>query len=330
MSFYFPWAFLLVIFILFLFSKKRKNNIALSYSNTKPLSLMGSTFRLKYHTPVLKMLRALSLLLIITALARPRTALENIWQESEAVDIMLIVDVSSSMLAEDFSINNTRYSRLEVVKRVIKDFIGEREQDRIGIIAFAGEPMIVCPLTTDYSVLNEFLEYVKVGILPDNTAIGDAVGFGVNRIKKSAAKSKIMILLTDGGNNAGMIDPLLAADLAASQNIKVYTIGAGKNGPVPYPIDNPYFGKSYQYVEFPVDEELLKKIADKTGGKFYRATSTEDLKDIYSEINKLEKTKIKTSKTLEYKEIFPFFLIPGILILLLEVLLSNTVFLRAP
>ena len=330
MSFYFPWAFLLIFLVIYYFFRKERKQVALSYGSIKPVRELPQTFKTKYGGRLLKILRALSLLLMITALSRPRTSLENIWQESEAVDIMLIVDVSSSMLAEDFSIGSTRYSRIDVVKRVIKDFIAEREQDRIGIVAFAGEPMIVCPLTTDYSVLSEFLETVRVGMLPDNTAIGDAVGFGVNRIRKSMAKSRIIILLTDGANNAGMIDPVLSADLAAAKNIKVYTIGAGKNGPVPFPIDNPFFGKSYQYVETPVDEGLLKKIADKTGGKYYRATSTEDLKDIYSEINRMEKTKIKTSKSLEYKERFPYFLIPGILLLLLELLLSNTVFLKVP
>ncbi|MBN2143864.1 MAG: VWA domain-containing protein, partial [Candidatus Aureabacteria bacterium] len=227
-------------------------------------------------------------------------------------------------------LGNRRYNRLEVVKRVIADFIAEREQDRIGVVMFSGEPMTLCPLTTDYSVLTEFLEGVHVGILPDGTAIGDAVAFGVNRLKKSKSRSRIMILLTDGDNNAGQIDPVLSGDLARTQNVKVYTIGAGSDGPVPYPVNDPIFGKSYQNVIFPLNESLLKDIAKKTNGFYFRATDTESLKNIYEEINRMEKTKSKTSVSTEYREIFGWFLWPAMLLLCLEIFLAHTLFLRVP
>jgi Ca-activated chloride channel family protein len=216
-----------------------------------------------------------------------------------------------------------------VVKRVLEDFIAEREQDRIGIVMFAGSAMTVCPLTTDYAVLTRFLERVRTGILPDNTAIGEAVAFSVNRLKKAKGASRVMILLTDGANNAGTIQPLLGAELAAAKRIKVYTIGAGKKGRVPYPV-NTVFGRQYDYVEIPIDETLLRRIAKKTGGKYFRATSTEGLREIYREIDKMEKTRVKIARSVEYREMFPFFLVPGILALLIEIVLTNTVFLRIP
>lgn len=332
MSFHFPWMLLFLLLLPLLFRKTKERHLSLSFSHT---GLFNALAHIKspaflYHSLFQKVLRALILVLFIMAIARPRTSKENLWEESEAVDILMIVDVSTSMLAEDFELNGKRFSRLEVVKRVISDFVSERAQDRIGVAMFAGEPMIVCPLTTDYNVLNEFLSQVRIGILPDKTAIGDALAFGINRLTHSQAKSKIVILLTDGDSNAGKIDPLLAADLASSQKVKVYTIGAGKRGLVPYPVNDPFFGKRYENVEIPINEEALTQIADKTGGKFYRATSSEGLKAIYEEINTMEKTKIKTTTTVEYQEKFYWFLIPGMLLLLLELFLTHFYFIRIP
>ena len=287
MTFQYPLIFLLALVLPLILKKSGEKICSLGYGNLTLIENLKTSFRLRIRDPLLKGLRIASALLFITALARPRLAEDNIWQETEGVDILLIVDASSSMLAEDFTLANKRYNRLEVVKRVITDFIGEREQDRIGVEMFSAEPMTLCPLTTDYAVLTEFLEGVHVGILPDGTAIGDAVAFGVNRMKKSKARSKIMILLTDGDNNAGQIDPALSADLAQTQKIKIYTIGAGSDGPVPYPLHDPMFGTSYQNVVFPLNEPLLKNIAEKTNGRYFRATDTESLKNIYEEINRL-------------------------------------------
>lgn len=330
MNFAFPWAFVLFLILPWVVRRPASGrNRSAFYGDLDVVKTLGATRKARLAGPVLRALRTLSLVLLVTALARPRSALESVWQESEGVDILLVVDVSSSMLAEDFSIGKRRYSRLEVVKRVLEDFIAEREQDRIGIVMFAGSAMTVCPLTTDYAVLTRFLERVRTGILPDNTAIGEAVAFSVNRLKKAKGASRVMILLTDGANNAGTIQPLLGAELAAAKRIKVYTIGAGKKGRVPYPV-NTVFGRQYDYVEIPIDETLLRRIAKKTGGKYFRATSTEGLREIYREIDKMEKTRVKIARSVEYREMFPFFLVPGILALLIEIVLTNTVFLRIP
>jgi Ca-activated chloride channel family protein len=330
MSFHFPWAFILLIFLPWFYLRKKGEFSAINFGSVSLLKPNVQSVKLKYMETILKILRFLSLFLIICALARPRTSKENVWEETEGIDILLVLDVSSSMLAEDFTINRKPYSRLEVVKSVVGEFISEREQDRIGIVMFAGEPMTLCPLTTDYGVLNEFLDHAKIGVLPDGTAIGDSMAFGINRLKNAKGKSKVIILLTDGANNAGQLDPLLSADLAASKNIKVYTIGVGRKGKVPMPTMDPFRGKQYVLVEMRIDEDLLKQIAKKTGGQFFRATSTEGLREIYNDIDKMEKTKAKTSKTVEYNEKFKWFLIPGMILLLIEIILTNTIFLRVP
>ncbi len=329
-SFANPWVFALLLLLFFLWGQKEKGNRSLLYGNLDLLKTLPVSLRLRWSRPILKILRILVLLLLVTALARPRIAKENVKQEVDAVDIMLAVDVSTSMLAEDFTIRGKRFNRLDVVKKVMSDFIDERKEDRIGLVMFAGEAMTVCPLTSDYGVLKDFLDTVQARVLQDGTAIGEGLAFAVNRLKKSKSKSKVTILLTDGDNNAGQVDPELAADIAATHKIKVYTICAGSDGPVPFPVEYPLVGVRYVPTVFPINEKLLKTIAQKTKGQYFRATNTEALKNIYEQINQLETTKIEVSKTTEYREIFFLFLIPALLLLCLEVGLSQTLFLRVP
>ncbi len=329
MSFYFPLAFLLLLLLPVIYWKKKRKSPSLSFGNTSLLSNLKPTFKTRYYFICTTGIKIAAFILLITALARPRIEKASVWHNTEGIDIMLTIDVSSSMKALDFMLRDKRYNRLEVVKNVVADFIEKRENDRLGIVIFAGETMMLCPLTTDYGVLSEFLERAQIGVLKDQTAIGDALAFSVNRLKKSKAKSKVIILLTDGANNAGKIKPAIGASLANTFGIKIYAIGAGKKGEVPYPMQTP-FGTRYAYIETPIDEAVLKKIAKDTDGAFFRATNTDELREIYDEIDKMEKTKIETSRLIHYNEKFHFFLIPGLILLVFEIILANTFFLKVP
>jgi len=239
---------------------------------------------------------------------------------------MLALDVSGSMKAEDFKPHN----RLYVAKEEIKKFVEKRISDRIGLVVFSQSSFTQCPLTLDYGILLNFLDQVKFGMIKDGTAIGMALANCVNRLRESPSKSKVIILLTDGVNNAGQIDPLTAATIAKTMNVKIYTIGAGKPGNAMYPIDDPIFGKRYVYLPNEIDEETLKEIARKTGGKYFRARSEEELEEIYTEIDRLEKTEIKVNEYVQYRELFSIFVILGLGFLVLEMFLSQTVFRKIP
>ncbi|MCP4686300.1 MAG: VWA domain-containing protein [bacterium] len=271
-------------------------------------------------------LRILAVVLFTVALARPRSGTEVREVTSEGVDIMIALDVSSSMQAEDFKPNN----RLFVAKEEIKKFVQKRMNDRIGLVVFARHSFTQCPLTVDYGVLLQFVDRVDFGVIEDGTAIGMALANGVNRLRESESKSKIMVLLTDGDNNAGEIDPVTAAGLAEAFDIKIYTIGAGKSGNAMFPTDHPIFGKRYVYRPTQINEEVLKEIAETTGGKYYRARSGEELEEIYSEIDELEKTEIKVSAHIQYTEMFHFFVYAGLLLLVLELILAHSVFRKLP
>jgi Ca-activated chloride channel family protein len=234
------------------------------------------------------------------------------------------------MLAEDFTIAGRRYNRLEVVKGVVEDFIKKRTSDRIGMVAFAAHAYTVCPLTLDYDWLAENLKRVRIGSIEDGTAIGSAISSSLNRLRTTEAKTKIIILLTDGVNNAGKISPVTAAEAAGALGIKIYTIGAGTKGLAPYPMRGPWGQIVYQDVKIEIDEDTLKKIAEKTGAKYFRATDTKSLREIYSEIDLMEKTPIEEIGFMEYKELFSKFLLTGLAFLLLELVLSNTILRKLP
>jgi Ca-activated chloride channel family protein len=268
----------------------------------------------------------LAVALLFVALARPRSGTEYTKVTSEGIDIMMALDVSSSMQAEDFKPNN----RLYVAKEEMKKFVERRVNDRIGLVVFARYSYTQCPLTTDYGVLLSFVDQIDFGVVEDGTAIGMAIANAVNRLRETEAKSKIIVLLTDGDNNAGEIDPLTAANLAATFGIKIYTIGAGKPGNAMYPVDDPFFGKRYIYRPTVIDEKALQEIASRTNGKYFRARSGEELEQIYAEIDNLETTEIETAHHIQYVELFESFTFAAFGLLVLEMLLANTYFRKLP
>ena len=317
-----------VVLIIF-YARQKDQGGAISFSSGGLFQGLRETFRLKLARNIL-FLRLAGLILIILALSRPVSPVADSKIESEGIDIVLALDCSTSMLAEDFKLAGARRNRLDVVKDVVKDFVRARKSDRIGIIAFAARAYTVCPLTLDYGWLLENLSRVQTGLIEDGTAIGSGLGSSLNRLKDSKAKSKVVILLTDGRNNTGDISPSTAAEAAMALKIKVYTIGAGTKGLAPYPVKDFFGNTAYQSIEIDIDEDTLKGIADKTRGRYFRATDTESLREIYKEIERMEKTKIEEKGFLEYNELFPYFLIPGAVLLLLEIILNNTVFRRIP
>ena len=271
-------------------------------------------------------LRMLALFIFILAIARPQAGQKEEEIITEGIDIILTLDTSSSMKAEDFKPQN----RLGAAKEVLREFIKSRHNDKIGLVVFARYSLTQCPLTLDYGVLFDLLDSIDIGMIEDGTAIGTAIANSVNRLRDSKAKSKIIVLLTDGINNAGKIDPPTAAKAAASFGIKIYTIAAGTPGGALYPIEDPIFGKRYVRMDTEIDEGLLQEIADETGGLYFRAKDEGGLKEIYETISKLEKTEIETKEYANYTELMQFFMSLGLIIILMEVILSNTVFQKIP
>ena len=324
----YPWC-LLVLAVIPLIAywriRRRGREPALRFPELTPLAALAPSLwaRLAWLPFAIRML---AVALLIVALARPQKGAAGEEIVAEGVDIMLVIDVSSSMLAEDFRPQN----RLHVAKEVVADFIQKRDNDRLGMVVFARHAFTKTPLTLDHDILLTQLEDVAIGIVPDGTAIGNAIASGVNRIKNSDAKSKLMILLTDGENTAGEIDPLTAARLAKTFGIKIYTVGVGRGGLVPYPFRDPLYGVVYQNVEIPIDEENLTRIADTTGGRFFRARDAESLKAVYSEIDSLERTQIEQVQYVRYTELAPRFMTAALLFLALELTLSRTRLRRFP
>lgn len=305
------------------FKFRTKQEGVMKFSSVEEVRKIKPSLSIKLrHIPV--WLRSAALVFIIISLARPQKGIEHTNIPTEGIDIVLALDVSTSMLAEDFTLNGKRANRLAAIKPIVKKFIENRANDQIGMIVFAGRPYTQCPLTLDYGILLQFLDKVEIGMIEDGTAIGSALATCVNRLKDLPAKSKIIILLTDGRNNTGKIDPLTAAEIAKTLKIKVYTIGAGAKGMAPYPVMDPFGNRVYTRVSIDLDEDTLKQIAQITGGMYFRATDTESLKEIYSQIDQMEKTKAEIKIYMEYKELFPWFLIPGLFLLILEIVISNT------
>jgi len=298
----------------------------LKYSTLKYIRRAPVTLRRRLRQ-LFFLLRLGIIALIILGLARPQSGSRQEEIITEGIDIMLVLDVSSSMLAEDFKPKN----RLEAVKAVAEEFIRGRKNDPIGMVVFAGEAFTQSPLTLDYGVLTQILDHLEVAPREwDGTAIGNGLATAVSRIKDSKAKSKVIILLTDGVNNAGEIDPVTAAQVAHTFDIRVYTIGAGTRGTALYPVEHPIFGKQYRRMQVEIDEDLLKRIADVTGGKYFRATDSEKLRQIYREIGELEKTKIEVKEFTKYTELFVDYAGLALALLLLEIILSNTYLRKLP
>ena len=266
------------------------------------------------HLPFL--LRTVALVMIIIAIARPRSSTKMDKIDTEGIDIVLAMDVSTSMLARDFTPD-----RISAAKEIAIEFISQRPSDRMGIVVFAGESYTQCPLTTDRATLINLMKEIETGLIEDGTAIGNGLATAVARMQNSDAKSRVVILLTDGVNNSGEITPQTAADIAKTYGIRVYTIGVGANGTAPYPVMTPW-GVQMQNVEVEIDENLLKNIAETTGGRYFRATDNTKLSEIYSEINKMEKARTTIDSFPIYKELFTGFALIALACLLLEVLIS--------
>lgn len=326
-----PWALLLLLLIpITAFLQGRfGGSPAVTYSSTKTFREIGR--RTRSHAGFFsRFLFHISLVGLILALARPQKGNDRTEVSASGIDIILALDVSRSMLAEDFTVGNQRTNRLVASKEVSSRFIQGRPADRIGIIAFAGQPYLVSPLTLDHDWLLQNVERVRIGMVEDGTAIGSAIASATRRLQDRDSKSKIVVLLTDGENNSGKIAPLTAAEAAASLGIKVYTIGVGSRGQAPFPVQDPFGRTFYQMMDTEFDEETLKQIAEKTGAQYFRATDTQSLEEIFAEIDKLEKSEVKVTRFRNFTDLYAWFLIPGMMLLFLKTTLDQTLWRRTP
>ena len=319
--YYLFFLLLLPILILWYYKKGQHQEATVRFSNLDliPNSVIRNG-KMKNMVFILGRLAIISL--IILALARPRLSDTIRETKTEIIDILLVIDQSSSMLAQDFKPN-----RLEAAKDVAKTFIKDREGDRLGIIVFAGESYIQCPLTRDIDVLLEFTEEIEIiDREHDGTAIGMAIANSINRLRESEAKSKTIILLSDGSNNQGELEPVTAAELAEKFDIKIYTVAAGTHGLAPYPVTDAWGRQVIQKVQVDVDEESLKEIAEITGGQFFRATDNQSLKKVYEEIDTLERTEIEVTEYQNYTELYSWFTIPAAFASIFFIVLSRGIF----
>lgn len=319
---YFFALFLLIPILIFWYAKtnnRRSASIQISTTAAKGLGTWKVSFR---HLPFI--CRMFCMAFLITALAKPQTKNEEKNTEGEGIDIVLCVDVSGSMSAQDLTPN-----RLESAKNVAIDFINRRPTDRIGIVIFSGESFTQCPLTSDKNVLVSAVQNIHFGLLEDGTAIGSGLSTSVDRLRNSKTKTKIVILLTDGENNGGLIDPKTAKEIAKAFGIKVYTIGVGTDGLAPQPVQTP-LGVQMQSVKVSIDEKLMKQIAEETGGKYFRAKDNEGLSGIYETIDQLEKSKVEITTTTKFTDKFLPFAIGAAFFLLLEILFRYLVFRKFP
>ena len=334
-----PYALLLLLFVpvLLYLCQQQRYSVAVRYSSIADLVALSPSLATRLRW-VLPCLRTLALLLCILALARPQHGIEAIKISSEGIAILMAVDISGSMAALDLQVDGRQSSRLDAVKQTFRSFVGGgknlsgRAGDLIGMVTFARYPDSLCPLTLDHDTLLALLDPVDIVSVPeeDGTAIGEAMAVGVERLKDSTAKSRIMIVLTDGVNNAGETEPLQAAQIAKALGIKIYTIGVGTRGVAMIPVRSPNGQRVLQRMPVDIDERLLTEVATLTGGQYFRATDGATLQAIYAEIDRLEKTTNVTEHYQQYAELFPLFLLPGLGCLVLEMVLVNTRFRKIP
>ncbi|MHC1708017.1 MAG: VWA domain-containing protein [Bacteroidales bacterium] len=320
---FFGLLLLIPLLIVWYWFRNRRSQAELTYSSFLGIEGNKITWRQRMrHFPFI--FRMLALALIAVALARPQSSSSRHDVNVEGIDIVMANDISGSMLAEDFKPN-----RLEAAKKVALDFINGRPNDRMGLVVFSGESFTQCPLTTDHVVLTSLIPKIESGMIEDGTAIGDGLATAVARLKESKAISRVIVLLTDGVNNMGSIDPASAAEIAKMYKIRVYTIGVGTRGMAPYPFKTP-FGTQYQNIEVKIDEQLLEQIAGMTGGKYFRATNNKKLEDIYKEIDSMEKSRIEVMEfRKKYEEFLPLALL-ALALLFLEIFFRNTIFKTVP
>jgi len=303
---------------------RRHGQTGLQYSDVQPAYAASTTWRARLRDlPAL--VRVGALVLGILALARPQEQDVTRTRTAEGIDIMLVLDTSTSMRAEDFQPN-----RFEAARDVASEFIRGRTSDRVGLVVFAAQAYTQAPLTLDYAFLQRMLDEVQIGVIDDGTAIGTALAMAVNRLKNTEAESKVAIVLTDGQNNRGEIDPATAAEVAESRGVRVYAIGVGSTGEAPYTLDRPFTGQQRQSVPVQIDEEMLRTVATTTGGRYFRATSKEALRQIYDEIGEMETSEVDEQVYTDVDERYPSFLVPAVLLVLLDLALATTVLRRFP
>lgn len=331
LSFAHPWLLLLLLLIPLLAWLKGRSGRqpAFVYSSVGLVKSIVGITRSSVGAILLRM-RWLALALFIIALARPQLGEGQSKINASGIDIVIALDLSGSMAAEDFELRGEPVNRLVIAKDVLEQFVRKRVNDRIGLVAFAGRAYIAAPLTLDHDFLLQNLNRLNIGTLEDGTAIGSAVAAGVNRLREIQAKSKILVLMTDGQNNAGKVPPLTAAEAAQSLGVRIYTIGVGTKGVARMPYVNVFGQKGYIEQKVDIDEDTLTKVAQRTGGKYFRAENTEGLRKIYEEIDQLEKTEIEVKKYQRYRELFPTVVLAGLSLLLLEIILGNTVWRKLP
>jgi Ca-activated chloride channel family protein len=324
-SFARPWIFglflLLPVMIAWYILKRKKSQPFLQVSQLQPQGL-GSWKNVLQHFPFIFRLLAISS--VIVAMAQPQSVTGQQHAEGEGIDIVLCIDVSGSMTAQDFSPN-----RLEAAKRVAIDFVSRRPTDRIGIVIFSGESFTLCPVTSDHNVIISAIQNIHNGMLEDGTAIGSGLATSVDRLRSSEAKSKVVLLLTDGENNGGLIDPKTAKEIAKSFSIRVYTIGMASEGYAPQPVNTPT-GIAIDRQKIAIDEALLKEIATETGGNYFRARDNQSLSAIYNDIDKMEKSRVEIINTVKYQDKFFPLVLLATFFLLLEIILNYTVLRRFP
>ena len=322
---YYLWLLALIVpMIAYYVWRVRQGGAAIQISTVEGVLRAPKSVRYYLrHLPFV--LRTAAYALLVVALARPQGIEQNVRTSTEGIDIMLSIDVSGSMLARDF-----KPDRITAAKEVAASFISDRVGDRLGLVVFAGEAFTQSPLTTDQSTLQTLLARIRSGLIEDGTAIGNGLATAINRLRESEAKSKVIILLTDGINNRGEIAPMTAAEIARAQGIRVYTIGVGTEGMAPYPAIDMFGNLTFVNQKVEIDEKVLKAISDMTGGRYFRATDKEKLKAVYDEINQLEKSKIEVMEHISYHELFLTWALAALGLLFAEFLLSNLVLKRIP
>lgn len=324
MSLHDPWVLLALVLVPLL--ARRQRQVAaptLPYPMLEAVRAVGPGRRARWRW-LLPALRLAALALLIVAAARPQLGRAASEVRSEGIDIMLAVDVSSSMLAEDFQLDGGRANRLDAVKSVVREFLAKRPNDRVGLVLFAARPYTQAPLTLDHGWLLANLDRAQIGLIEDGTAVGSALATAIGRLEASEAKSKVVILLTDGQSNAGKVPPLTAAESAKALGYRVYTIGAGTRGTAPYPQIDPFGRKVYVNMPVDVDEDTLAKVAEATGGRYFRATDTESLRQVYADIDQLETTSQEGLQYLDYDELYVWFGLAALLLLAGEALLAQS------
>lgn len=326
-----PWllCFLLVVPVLAWLRGQRGGVPAVVFSSTAPFRTLGRLAESRSGN-FLNSLASVALALLILGLGRPQLGRTLSHVEASGIDIMLVVDVSRSMLTEDYTIGHSRANRIETIKKVAKDFIEKRPNDRLGMIAFAGRPYLVSPLTLDHDWLLQNLERVRIGLVEDGTAIGSAIASACNRLHDKQSKSKVIILLTDGDNNAGKVTPETAAEAVKALGIKFYAIGAGTNGVAPFPFTDPFGHTVYQDVQVEFNEDGLKKVAQIANGQYHYAGDTRTLENIFAQIDQLEKSKVELTQYKQYRDLFPWLLAGGFSVLAVQTVLAQTIWRKLP